>query len=137
MTKSDLSEYRSKMAEIAELEDKLKGLGDGSMTESSVINDYRTGYPRPQAVVGISWEDVAETEKRIEKLKKDCKKIEEYIEQIPDSVTRRIFRLYFLEGMKQNAVALTVHIERSGVSKKIDGYIKNHTNHKNHIYNKH
>lgn len=54
MTKEQLEEYKSKKAEIQELQYKLDHLGEGdSMIGNSVINDYRTGHPRPQSVVGV------------------------------------------------------------------------------------
>ena len=55
--------------------------------------------------------------------------IEEFIQAIPDSLTRQIFELYFLDGKKQKDIADILHIDRSSVSKKIQGYINFHTNH--------
>jgi RNA polymerase sigma factor (sigma-70 family) len=50
--------------------------------------------------------------------------IEEYIEAIPDSVTRQIFEMVFLEGKKQREVADELGLERSSISKKITGYLQ-------------
>ncbi len=130
MTKERLEAYQSMQEEIRELKYKLQHLGEGeSMVDSSTINDYRSGYPVPQAVVGVDWDKVDRLYdrymNRIAKLQKECDLVEEYIENIEDSVTRRIFRMYYLEGMSQKDVGVAVHIDRSRVSRKIDNFFKN------------
>lgn len=98
------------------------------MIGNDIIMDYRTGFPRPQSVVGVDWEKVERTEARYERqiaeLEAECQEIELWIEAIPESMTRRIFELSFLDGMKQKQVAAAVNIDRSRVSRKIDGYLK-------------
>ena len=54
----------------------------------------------------------------------ECEEVEEWIEQIPDSLTRRIFKMTYIEGRKQKAVAKAVHLDQSRVSRKIDEYLK-------------
>lgn len=130
MTKNRLEEYRSKKAEIAELQYKLDHLGEGnSLIGNDVIMDYRRGYPQPQSVVGYDYDRerrLRDTyQKRIEKLKEDCMEVELWIERIPDSLTRRIFRMYFVDGMTQKRIAKKVHIDQSRVSRKILDFLKN------------
>lgn len=45
--------------------------------------------------------------------------IEQFVEEIPDPELRLIFRLRFLDGMKQAEIARKMNVERSGISKKI------------------
>lgn len=128
MTKSRLEEYRSKKAEIAELQYKLDHLGEGnSLIGNDVIMDYRRGYPQPQSVVGYDYDRercLRNTyQKRIERLKEDCLEVELWIEQIPDSLTRRIFRMCFVDGMTQNKVSRKIHLAQSKVSEKISAYL--------------
>lgn len=130
MTKSRLEEYRSKKAEIAELQYKLAHLGEGdSLIGNDVIMDYRGGYPQPQSVVGYDYDRercLRNTyQKRIERLKEDCLEVELWIERIPDSLTRRIFRMCFVDGMTQKRIAKKVHIDQSRVSRKIFDFLKN------------
>lgn len=125
MTREQLESYRSMQEEIRELQYKLEHLGEGdSMIGNDVIKDYRSGYPVPQAVVGVDWEKMERLSKRYEdriiKLQKECEAVEEYIESIEDSLTRRLLRLYFLEGMTQHRVAKMLSMERSTVSKRIN-----------------
>ena len=56
MDKKKLEDYRSKKAEIKELQYKLSHLGAGdSLIGNDVIMDYRKGYPIPQSVVGYDF----------------------------------------------------------------------------------
>lgn len=125
MTRKQLESYRSMKREILELKYKLADSSEeDSMLGSSVINDYRKGYPVPQAVVGIDWERYERQKKRCEKrigeIRKECDAIEGYVESIEDSLTRRIFRMYFLEGRTQKEIARLIHMDRSTVSRKLN-----------------
>lgn len=123
--------YRSKKAEIRELTAIIENrYRDDSLIGNDVILDYSKSYPPiPQGVVGF---DLAKynrlqdrDRRRKEKLEKECAEIEDFIEGIEDSLTRRIFRMTFIDGEKQKAVAKVVHLDRSRVSRKIDEYLKN------------
>lgn len=130
MTRERLEGYRSCKEEIRELQYKLAHLGEGdSLIGNDVIMDYQTGYPRPQSVVGYDYEKESRLrntyEPRIRKLEDECAEIEQWVEDIPDSLTRRIFRMYFLEGRSQKQIGKIVHLDRSRISRKIDEYLKN------------
>ena len=139
MTKERLEQYRSNLREIKYLTVKLENLWkDDGLIGNDIIFDYRTGYPKPQPVVGHDYELEAKRRERYEnlraKLQAENDNIEEFVFGIPDGRTRRIFQLYFLEGLSQEKVARKVHMDRSGVGKKINGYLKNsHNSQKSHI----
>lgn len=101
---------------------------DVSLIGNDTILDYGYYPPKARAVVGVDWEKVDRKEtryyKKIEELEAECKEIELWIEAIPDSITRRIFRLSFVDGLKQKQVAKVIHMEKSSISKKIDKYLK-------------
>ncbi len=130
MTKELLSTYRSKKDEIIELDFVLKNRWrDESLIGNDVILDYSKSYPPiPQGVVGVDqakYNRLQERDRRRkEQLEKECEEIEEWVEAIPDSITRRIFRMCFIEGRKQKDVAKAVHLDQSMVSKKISNYLK-------------
>lgn len=63
-------------------------------------------------------------EKRKEKVNKLLVEIEEFIAEIPDSITRQIFELTYIDGKKQREVAATVRYSRSRVSQIINRYLK-------------
>ena len=129
MTKERLEGYRSCKEEINELRYRIECVkNDDNMIGNDTIFDYRTGYPRPQAVVGYDYEKEARLTarylSRIDKLKTECTEVEEWIEAISDSLTRRIFRMYYIYGVRQSVIALRVHLSQSKVSEKISGFLK-------------
>ncbi|WP_243035231.1 hypothetical protein [[Ruminococcus] torques] len=99
------------------------------MIGNDVIFDYSKGYPMPQGVVGFDKEKYDRLQdrdqRRKEQLEQECVEIEEWVEAITDSITRRIFRMCFVEGRKQKAVAKAVHLDQSRVSRRIDDYLEN------------
>lgn len=125
MTREQLKSYTSMKEEILELKHMIVSLDEGDeMMDSSVILNYQKGYPVPQAVVGFDWGKYTSLKeqyrKKIRVLQEECDEIEKYIENIKDSRTRRIFRMYYLEGRSQKEISRMVHIDRSTVSKKLN-----------------
>lgn len=124
-----LREYRSNKDEIIELQQKLRELpGSESLIDNSVILDYRKGYPQPQSIVGydhgLEERRRERWTKRIELLQAEVDAVERWIEAIPDGVTRRIFRMIYVEGMTQRKVAKKMHMDQGGISKKISAFLK-------------
>lgn len=129
MTREKLESYRAIRDEIAELRYRVAHLGENdSLVGNDVIMDYRSGYPIPRSVVGYDFEKERSLKTRymdrIENLKKEGVEIEEYVEDIQDSLTRRIFRMYFLEGMPQSEVAKRVRASQATVSNKISSFFE-------------
>lgn len=132
MTKERLAAYRSNRQEIKELDYNLNNRWKSeSMISTDTILDYSKGYPIPRGIAGFDqkrYERLQDRDlHRKEYLEKECKDIEDFIERITDSVTHRIFRLYFIDGEKkvtQDTVARKVHLDQSMISKKIDEYLK-------------
>lgn len=132
MTREQLEQYRSNMEEIKELTYKLEHLGEGdSLIGNDVVFDYRTGYPKPQSVVGYDYELEARRRERLEnlraKIQAECDNVEDFVFGIPDGKTRRIFQLYFLEGLSQEKVARKMNMDRSRISRKISEYLEKRT----------
>lgn len=127
MTKEMLESYKSMEAEIKELKVKIENLAEAE-TDNSVIFDYKTGFPRPQSVVGVDekryYSKLARYQNKIKELQEACDKIEAFVEDIPDSLTRRIFRLTYIEGNSMETVGKKVGLDKSNVSRKIDRYLK-------------
>ena len=122
--------YRSKKAEIRELTAIIENrYQDESLIGNDVILDYSKSYPPiPQGVVGFDLAKYRRLQdrdrRRKEQLEKECAEIEDFIESIEDSLTRRIFRMTFIDGEKQRKVAKAVHLDRSVVSRKINNFLK-------------
>ena len=98
ITKELLQGYRSKKDEILELDYILKNRWrDEGLIGNDVIFDYSKGYPMPQGVVGFDKEKYdrlqCRDQRRKEQLEQECEEIETFIENIDESLTRRIFRM--------------------------------------------
>lgn len=111
ITKELLQGYRSKKDEILELDYILKNRWrDEGLIGNDVIFDYSKGYPMPQGVVGFDKEKYdrlqCRDQRRKEQLEQECVEIEEWVEAITDSITRRIFRMCFIDGRRQKDVPL-------------------------------
>ena len=97
MTKKELEQYRSIVAEIDEIRDRLN-----SNTVHGTVTGSDTEFPYVQHSISVG--GVVETERNkrdmvlIRKLELQKQDIEDYIEAIPDSVTRRIFRYRYIDG---------------------------------------
>lgn len=132
MTQRDLEEYRSKKEEIWELRENLKNREN--CVDNDTILNYHSGYPRPQAVIGVNWKKYHRYCKQIEKLEEECEAAENFVESIKDSLTRRIFRMYYLEGKSQREIADMTNLDRSMISKKINWFFKvSHNSHNSHV----
>ena len=142
MTRERLAAYRSNKAEILELDYMLQNRWKSdTMIGNDVVFDYSKGYPMLQSVVGFDQEKYERLQdrdlKRKERLEKECEEVEQFVEAIQDSMTRRIFRIYYIDGrvsVNQEEVSKKVHLERSTISKKIDNYLKDsHKSHDSHL----
>ena len=142
MTKERLESYRSNKMEILELDYVLENRWrSDTMIGNDVIFDYSKGYPMPQSVTGFDYEKYSRLQdrdlRRKKKLETECKEIEDFVSGITDSVTRRIFRIYYIDGRKnvtQRDVAKKIHLDRSSISKKVDAYLKvSHNSHDSHL----
>lgn len=133
MTKERLASYRSNKQEIKELDWMLNNRWKSeSMIGNDVVFDYSKGYPMPQSVVGFDQNKYERLQNRDLRrktyLEKENEEIEDFVSQIQNSLIRRIFNHYFINGekpVKQSEVAKKVHLDQSCVSRKIDEYLKN------------
>lgn len=132
MTKERLEAYRSSKMEILELEYTLNNRWKSdTMIGNDVIFDYSKGYPMPQSVTGFDqkrYERLQERDlKRKEFLETECAEVEDFVDGIKDSLIKRIFRMYYIDGRRNvtlEEVGKKVHMGRSGVGKKIDKFLK-------------
>ncbi len=95
MTRDKLETYRSKKAEIEELHELQDGGGAGDAAASA----------RRKIMAG--------------RLLKECHEVEQWVDNIQDDRTRRVVRLYFLQGVKQRQIARKLYLSQSSVSRII------------------
>ena len=54
----------------------------------------------------------------------ECLAVEMWIEAIPDGITRRIFRMHYVDGKSQSKIAKAVHMSQSTISEKMSSFLK-------------
>lgn len=107
VTKRLLDGYRKMKREIPLLEAELRVMvqGDNGFGNSTVF-DYKTGEPRPQSVVGFDWPLYERRQKILAAKKASVKSVETWINAIEDGQTRCIFRMFYIDGMTWEKIAM-------------------------------
>lgn len=130
MRVKDFEEYKSKKEEISEIRKKLDNLERHpaeDVLSSDVIMNYQTGYGIPQTITGVDIAYISRLRSRyitqIMRLQEECEQVEEYIDSIEDSLTRRMVRMAFVDGIKQSKIAFQLHIDQSNVSRKLRNFL--------------
>ena len=137
MDKGRLKQYGALKKELQMLDDKLDKLYErqenipevmGKVTGSS--NDFP--YTQVRTTVRMAEPKENDAIKKLIRIKEQRREqvndliveIEEFIAGIPDSETRQIFELTYLEGKKQREVAEDVGLEQSSISKRITAFLQ-------------
>ncbi len=137
MDKGRLKQYGALKKELQMLDDKLDKLYErqenvpevmGKVTGSS--NDFP--YTQVRTTVRMAEPKENDAIKKLIRIKEQRREqvndliveIEEFIAGIPDSETRQIFELTYLEGKKQREVAEEVGLEQSSISKRITAFLQ-------------
>lgn len=106
ITKKMLDNYQKYKREVPLLRAELNNMkttdaGYGSST----VFDYRSGYPKPQSVVGFDRERYIRRQKALSERETAIQTVEKWIEEIPDTETRVVFRMRYIEGKKWEKIA--------------------------------
>lgn len=137
MDKKTLKQYRALLREqelnnkaIDKLYDRLDNV---PVVAGKVVGSSRN-FPYTEVRTTVQMDEPVEAdeinrrikirEDRREKIRSAVLEIEEFIAAIPDSADRQIFEMCFLDGKKQWEVADAIGVERSTVSKRVDGILK-------------
>lgn len=107
MTRKLLNEYQKLKKEIIALEYELSEMRhtDKGMGNSTVF-DYQKGYPRPQSVVGFDQEKYNRRKKALSEKRKKVKAVEEWIDLIEDGQVRCIFKMFYINDMTWEKIAM-------------------------------
>ncbi|MDY2725813.1 MAG: sigma factor-like helix-turn-helix DNA-binding protein [Anaerostipes faecalis] len=120
MLDEKLDKLRERALDIPTVLGKVKG----SSKEFPYIETHMTvcmDEPKQADVVG---RQTRINEKRKERVNTLLIEIEEFIAAIPDSVTRQIFELVFLEGKTQQEVGERIGYTKGRISQIINNYLK-------------
>lgn len=128
ITRKLLDDYRRLKREIPLLELELVEMlqGDNGF-DNSTIFDYRTGEARPQSVVGFDWKLREHREKVLDGKKAKVKSVEKWIEAIEDGQTRCVFKMFYINGMTWERIAVKTGYSNSPEYPRLhirDDYLK-------------
>lgn len=106
ITKKMLDNYQKYKREIPLLRAELDNMKttDAGYGNSTVF-DYRSGYPKPQSVVGFDRERYIRRQKALSERETTLQTVEKWIDEIPDTETRVVFRMRYIEGKKWEKIA--------------------------------
>lgn len=130
MTEKELKDYRKLCREVDDLRQRI---GKEKSREIPVVSGKVKGsmreFPYIETHIGVELYEPEAMEASAERIRRyqaklleaERKKleIEQFVEEIPDPELRMIFRLRFLDGMKQVAIARKLNMTQSNVSKLI------------------
>ena len=107
ITRKLLDSYRKMKREIPTLAAELAEMkqGDNGLCNSTIL-DYRTGEARPQSVVGFNQDLYDRRQKILDGKKAKCKAVEKWINAIEDGQTRCVFKMFYLDGMTWDRIAV-------------------------------
>lgn len=135
MTREDLEQYPSLLKEIEDLKSRVRRVQRDH--KAFEVADTVKDYTKNKTIIirGIDWDSydrkvekyIKQLEKRIEKAATLKCEIEDFIAQIPDSLTRRIFTLRYMDDKKFHQIAIELHMGgESTPRKKHDRYLENY-----------
>lgn len=106
ITKKLLDNYKKYKREIPFLQQELdEMLTSDAGIGNSTIFDYRSGYPKPQSVVGFDWALYERRKGILECRKAQVDAVEQWIGDIQDGQTRCVFRMRYIDGMSWVKIA--------------------------------
>ena len=107
ITRKLLDNYRKIKKSIPLLEMELQNMQEGDNGfGNNTIFDYRTGFARPQSVVGFDWPLYESRRKDLDRKKAEADAIEKWINSIEDGQTRCVFRMFYINGMSWEKIAI-------------------------------
>lgn len=128
VTRDLLDHYRKLKQEIPVLELELQMMKN---TEADLGNDtifdYKTGYPRPQSIVGFDQQKYDRRRKTLECKKEKVRVIDQWIDDIKDGQTRCVFRMFYRQGMTWKIIAKQIGMPHNEDYPRVcirDAYLK-------------
>lgn len=137
MDKKKLRQYRALKREQKMLEDKMEKLNEraeriptvtgkvkGSMNTFPYIETHMSVTMSEPKQADVIYRQMMINEKRQERVNELLTEIEEFISQIPDSNTRQIFELIYLNGNTQQEVGDQLGYTKGRISQIISENLK-------------
>lgn len=127
IARKDFERLRALKQELDTIEKRIQRTPNSEQL-GDTYGDYRTGHKHIKVIYGQSNERKRKLERRYEakaeELIAGIEKTEEAMEQIEDPIIRDIFRLYYQEGLSEEAVAEKKGYSRPRISQLINEFWK-------------
>ncbi|MDF2907175.1 MAG: hypothetical protein K0R34_2496 [Herbinix sp.] len=134
MTDKELNQYLKLLREAYDLQTRIDQLFDKELSTShTVVKGSSKRFPYTETHMGVWIDDLKEVATRdkliasyrlrLDRAQEEILKIEQYINDIPDSDLRQIFEYRYVDGKKLWEIAELLNMDRSGIGKKINSYI--------------
>ena len=136
MDKQKLKKYIPNKARLERIEERISELCE-TEPAGEVMGKVRGSskdFPYTEVRTSVMIPDPDEQERINKQIRKkeaerlhvlvEIQEVEEFLDGIEDAEIKEIFELLYVEGKKQREVAKQFNIDRSYVSKKINGYLK-------------
>lgn len=129
MTVRELSQLYYLKREIELDKERLARLRQSALSHSSAVTGMPRGAKGGDRVASLAAEMADLTaliETKIVQCVYEKRRLERFIAQIPDSITRQVFTLRFVEGLSYNQIAVRLGGGNTyeGVKKRIFRYLK-------------
>lgn len=123
MSEEELSKYCHYIREAKDLKRRIDefGVGISSIEIKDIITQTSGSHNSLQERLALLKDKYFEC---LQSAIDEYKKIEDYIEVVDDSEIRTIMRYRYLDLMTWEDIGEVVHMERTGVSKKIRKFLK-------------
>lgn len=106
ITKKMLKDYAKTQREIPLLRAELNAMNNSEYgLGNSVIMDYSKGFPSPQGVVGFDQERYNRRRATLEKKEELIAAVDNWINEIEDVQTRKVFEMRYVKGMNWTKIA--------------------------------
>ena len=119
MDKAKLKRYPRTIRNIKILEAEIRDMEttDAGMGSDTVL-DYRSGVGVPTKVTGFEWPKYEQRQRELDQLRQEETEVREYVENIPDPLTRQVFRLRVYQGLNWTRIARLIGEHNEGYPRK-------------------
>ena len=99
MTKEKLERYLTTVRSIAILKEEINEMEttDAGIA-SDIVLDYRSGMGIPTRIEGFQWPLYNRRKAELARLEAEAEEVREFVEAIPDHITRKVFKLRVFHG---------------------------------------
>lgn len=138
MDKKKLERYKPLKRELLMIDKQISKLEERREELPVVMGKVQSSdheFPYTERRVSVQMYEPKEADKidreivrkraRKRQIESEMEEVKGFIENMPEGENKRIFELYYMEGLTQTQVAEIVSLDRSRISRKIYDYIEN------------